>query len=187
MALACFMRQCREVSTLDREWLSFRDRYGVVWSQRSREQFNRAVANVGWPITLSWHGFEAAPERPSPPMEEVLALLCAVLKCSSGRRRRTISCRRRRACRPCCPCRRFSSWSHPVGSNRNYDWPPLPSDISSESPAATPTRIVRRPVEGFLWLGGFKWSSVAHPARMSNIATIRPSPFHNLRMGQLPP
>jgi hypothetical protein len=69
-----------ETSMLDQEWLSFRDRFGVVWSQRSREQFNRAAANAGWPITLSWHGFDVAPDKPTPPTEDVLATLRAVLK-----------------------------------------------------------------------------------------------------------
>jgi hypothetical protein len=80
VVLACFMRERREMSAIDREWLSFRDRFGVVWGQRSREQFNRAAANAGWPIVLSWHGLEVAADRPAPPAEEVLALLRSVLK-----------------------------------------------------------------------------------------------------------
>jgi hypothetical protein len=43
-------------STFDQIWLDFRDRYGLVWSQRTREQFNRAAANAGWPLVLRWRG-----------------------------------------------------------------------------------------------------------------------------------
>src|SRR5262249_2786198 len=45
----------------DRLWREFRDRYGLVWGQRLREQFNRAAANASWPMELSWHGLEANP------------------------------------------------------------------------------------------------------------------------------
>ena len=34
--------------------VSFRDSWGLMWSQRFREQFNRAAENAGWPITLRW-------------------------------------------------------------------------------------------------------------------------------------
>lgn len=79
-ALACLRRSRAHVTGLDQEWLSFRDRFGVVWSQRAREQFNRAAANAGWPVTLSWHGFDAAQAEAGPAPEEVLATLRAVLK-----------------------------------------------------------------------------------------------------------
>ena len=77
---ACFAWPRGELNAVDREWLSFRDRFGVVWGQRSREQFNRAAANAGWPVTLSWHGLDQAPEGPAPPDEDLLATLRAVLK-----------------------------------------------------------------------------------------------------------
>src|SRR5579862_8189958 len=80
VALACLARRRGYVHALDQEWLSFRDRFGVVWSQRAREQFNRAAANAGWPIALSWQGFDMASDRPGPSPEEVLATLRAVLK-----------------------------------------------------------------------------------------------------------
>ncbi len=41
---------------LDGLWLDFRNRYGLVWAQRVREQFNRAAVNAGWPVYLSWQG-----------------------------------------------------------------------------------------------------------------------------------
>jgi hypothetical protein len=80
VGLACFARGPGAASAVDREWLWFRDRFGVVWGQRSREQFNRAAANAGWPVALSWHGLDSAPEKASPSEEEMLATLRAVLK-----------------------------------------------------------------------------------------------------------
>ena len=40
----------------DREWLLFRDRYGLLWGQRVREQFNQAARHAGWPVYLRWSG-----------------------------------------------------------------------------------------------------------------------------------
>ncbi len=40
----------------DRIWQNFRDRFGFVWSQRVREQFNHASTHAGWPISLGWSG-----------------------------------------------------------------------------------------------------------------------------------
>ena len=71
-------RQGRE-SAVDRLWLAFRDRFGVVWSQRTREQFNRAAANAGWSVSLAWDGL-VRPETDGPSEEEVLATLRALLK-----------------------------------------------------------------------------------------------------------
>jgi hypothetical protein len=43
-------------SQFDRLWLDFRDRFGFVWAQRVREQFNRSAANAGWTARLYWQG-----------------------------------------------------------------------------------------------------------------------------------
>jgi hypothetical protein len=40
----------------DRLWLHFRDRFGLVWGQRVREQFNHSARNNGWQVWLSWQG-----------------------------------------------------------------------------------------------------------------------------------
>jgi hypothetical protein len=55
---AYFARRLRwgEDVIFDREWLLFRDRFGLMWGQRVREQFNRAAANAGWPVYLRWRG-----------------------------------------------------------------------------------------------------------------------------------
>jgi hypothetical protein len=47
---------------LDRSWLAFRDRYGFVWGQRLREQFNHAAQHAGWPVELTWSGVRPAPD-----------------------------------------------------------------------------------------------------------------------------
>jgi hypothetical protein len=43
-------------SELDHLWLDFRDRFGLVWGQRLREQFDRAAVNARLPVRLSWRG-----------------------------------------------------------------------------------------------------------------------------------
>lgn len=50
----------RSGTGLDGRWRAFRDRYGLVWAQRVREQFRRAAQNAGWPIDLEWQGFVPA-------------------------------------------------------------------------------------------------------------------------------
>lgn len=52
----------------DRLWRDFRDRFGVVWAQRVREQFNRAAVNAQLSVELGWRGlrrFDAAPLTPA--------------------------------------------------------------------------------------------------------------------------
>ena len=51
-----FWRRRPALSEFDRLWLSFRDRWGLLWSQRVREQFNQAAQNAGWPVLLYWQG-----------------------------------------------------------------------------------------------------------------------------------
>jgi hypothetical protein len=53
----------------DRLWLRFRNRFGLVWSQRLREQFNRAAANAGWPVVLRWQGLRRQPGTELPDRE----------------------------------------------------------------------------------------------------------------------
>ncbi len=64
----------------DRTWRSFRDRYGVVWAQRTREQFNRAAANAGWPLTLTWQGLQSNDGGAVPDSGELLQTLRSLLK-----------------------------------------------------------------------------------------------------------
>lgn len=69
-------------SAFDRRWLDFRDRYGLVWGQRVREQFNHSAANVHWPVYLRWTGLQltSAPGPSAATQDEILKLLGALLK-----------------------------------------------------------------------------------------------------------
>jgi hypothetical protein len=79
-ALALMRWRWPAATEFDRTWLSFRDRFGVVWGQRTREHFNRAAANAGWPLRLTWHGLEATGEGTAPDDAVVLETLRALLK-----------------------------------------------------------------------------------------------------------
>jgi hypothetical protein len=52
-------------------WETFRDRYGLVWGLRLRDQFNRAAANAGLPCVLGWTGMKPENEKG----REILAAL----------------------------------------------------------------------------------------------------------------
>jgi hypothetical protein len=70
-------------SEFDRLWRGFRNRYGVVWGQRVREQFNRAAAHAGWPVQLYWQGLRIHTGQAVPAAEtqtEMLRTLRALLK-----------------------------------------------------------------------------------------------------------
>lgn len=67
-------------SELDRQWLDFRDRYGLVWGQRLREQFNNAAAHAGWPVLLRWHGFQTNAGAPAPDETVLQTTLLALMK-----------------------------------------------------------------------------------------------------------
>jgi hypothetical protein len=58
LAWSCWSSRA-ERSEFDRLWLSFRDSWGMVWSQRVREQFNHACQNGGLPASLHWRGIQA--------------------------------------------------------------------------------------------------------------------------------
>ena len=70
----------RPATEFDRVWFTFRDRFGLVWGQRSRDQFNRAAANAGWPVVLTWHGLRPAGNDVPALPDGALATLHAVLK-----------------------------------------------------------------------------------------------------------
>lgn len=70
-------------SEFDRSWLAFRDRYGLVWGQRVREQFNNSAAHAGWPVVLRWRGLHlvAGAAYPNPHTQDaMLTVLRATLK-----------------------------------------------------------------------------------------------------------
>ena len=82
LALAA-QRESAARSAFDQLWLDFRDRFGLVWAQRVREQFNAAAANAGWPVHLYWQGLRltAGAAWPDPATQEaMLAALRALLR-----------------------------------------------------------------------------------------------------------
>jgi hypothetical protein len=71
------------VAEFDALWLDFRNRYGLIWSQRVREQFNQAAMNAGWPVQLYWQGLVrlSTPEPLDAEMQtEIVNALRALLK-----------------------------------------------------------------------------------------------------------
>jgi hypothetical protein len=82
LALASWLRQPPAPHEFDRMWLAFRNRYGLLWAQRVREQFNRSALNAGWPFYLAWSGLRrlviSGPDDVKP--EELLNTLHALLK-----------------------------------------------------------------------------------------------------------
>ncbi|HEY7327274.1 MAG TPA: hypothetical protein VH592_06535 [Gemmataceae bacterium] len=67
-------------SEVDRLWLAYRNRFGFVWGQRMREQFNRAAHHAGWPVVLRWSGLHTTASESSPDVAALVATLRAVLK-----------------------------------------------------------------------------------------------------------
>jgi hypothetical protein len=67
-------------SELDALWRNFRDRFGFLWGQRLREQFNRAAENAGWPVRLGWRGLRPLPGARPPEPGAALATLRAALQ-----------------------------------------------------------------------------------------------------------
>ena len=64
----------------DRLWIGFRDRFGLVWGQRVREQFNRAAVHAGWPVVLRWRGMRAFGSIDETQSAAITAALRALLK-----------------------------------------------------------------------------------------------------------
>jgi hypothetical protein len=78
--LACWlgwamMRGKEATSEFDRHWLAFRDRFGLMWAQRLREQFNRAAEHAGQHVWLRWRGL-----RGGPATADTMEILRALLK-----------------------------------------------------------------------------------------------------------
>jgi hypothetical protein len=70
-------------SEFNYRWLDFRDRYGFVWGQRLRDQFNRSAANAAWPVILRWQGLRVrrgSTPPGEPQQEQILATLKALMK-----------------------------------------------------------------------------------------------------------
>jgi hypothetical protein len=78
-ALALVQHRRRSEDAFDALWLDFRNRFGVVWGQRLREQFNRAAVNAGWRVTLGWFGLHVEAGATPPDPAKALAKLRALL------------------------------------------------------------------------------------------------------------
>jgi hypothetical protein len=58
-------RSNQGLAEFDALWLAFRDRFGLMWGQRVREQFNQTAKNADWPVVLRWSGLRrTSRERP---------------------------------------------------------------------------------------------------------------------------
>lgn len=80
LAWAALRRRPRGAE-FDRLWLGFRDRFGLLWGQRLREQFNRSAANAGWPVYLRWQGLRLSGPIPGPAAQaEIVDVLIALRK-----------------------------------------------------------------------------------------------------------
>ena len=55
VALLCRRRSA--ANAFDGDWLAFRDRFGWLWSQRVREQFQQAGRHAELPGRLTWGGW----------------------------------------------------------------------------------------------------------------------------------
>jgi hypothetical protein len=82
-ALASMQRLARASAAFDALWLDFRDRFGLVWAQRVREQFSRSTAHAGWPVVLRWQGLRLVKGRALPEpnvQDEMIEKLRALMK-----------------------------------------------------------------------------------------------------------
>jgi hypothetical protein len=83
VAWICLLKKDGDRTDFDRLWLNFRDRWGLVWSQRVREQFNHAAEHAGWPVRLSWRGLLQEKNEPAltpADQEKFVATLAKVLQ-----------------------------------------------------------------------------------------------------------
>lgn len=79
--LGCWLASVPRVgSAFDRQWLVFRNAFGLFWGQRVREQFNQAAVHAGWPVTLRWSGLRATEAIGADTAQAQLETLQALLK-----------------------------------------------------------------------------------------------------------
>jgi hypothetical protein len=71
-------RRGRQQAEFDREWLKFRDRFGLLWGQRVRDQFNQVARNADWPVILRWSGLRRTSRARPLPLELQTAIVDAL-------------------------------------------------------------------------------------------------------------
>jgi hypothetical protein len=81
LGLACWgawlvLRRRSNAGPVDRIWLAFRDRFGLVWAKRVQEQFNQAALHAEHAARLRWPGLVGEEKQ----QEQLRELLLAVLK-----------------------------------------------------------------------------------------------------------
>ncbi|GIW78982.1 MAG: hypothetical protein KatS3mg105_0789 [Gemmatales bacterium] len=70
----------QSASQFDAVWFDFRDRYGFLWAQRVREQFNNSANHAGWPVVLHWNGLRLRSPLDPALQDDVLRNLKALLR-----------------------------------------------------------------------------------------------------------
>ena len=78
LALAFWRHRGGDARALDRLWLDFRDRFGVFWAQRVRDQYNRSAAHARLPGYLHWRGWQSDAGA-EPCTEEQVSAMAALL------------------------------------------------------------------------------------------------------------
>jgi hypothetical protein len=83
LGLRSWRRRRGESLAVDRLWHDFRNRYGLFWGQRVRDQYNRGASQSGLPGFLSWQGWVPGNAQAACTEEQELemqSLLRALLK-----------------------------------------------------------------------------------------------------------
>jgi hypothetical protein len=69
LALVAFRRHRNAANRYDRQWLDFRDTFGLLWSLRVQERLNAVAKQHGWDLELSWAGFRS--RASDAPLDEI--------------------------------------------------------------------------------------------------------------------
>lgn len=73
-AILCPLGGLHTTSRSERLWKAFRDRFGLLWAERIREQFNRAASNANLGIELEWRRIRVPSGREMSDQQESQAL-----------------------------------------------------------------------------------------------------------------
>jgi hypothetical protein len=82
----CLMQLRKDSNRFDHLWCAYRDRYGAIWGERLRQQFNNAARHNQWPAHLKWTGLKieakdnTSSQIPEQQLAEMQAALLALMK-----------------------------------------------------------------------------------------------------------